>query len=227
MWFLHIYRFQRRGSGIDAHILHKMFLRLCSSCQASQHIFSLCLKGQINPEPSTTVQPAGGLAQMVERSLSMREVAGSMPASSTLLSCVCVHQIDAFCHVHVQAYWSLSRVVYIQVNLYNMTLCRFINELQIIITYLSLYSFDYWWLCILSWHQSIMGKTADLTVVSLTASTRRLATIKMQNCHSLFIRTHHNISSASSLFKMTDQSRTKYMKSSVRGISSNGHFTGL
>ena len=69
------------------------------------------------------------LAELAEHAKRKREVAGSMPASSKRFSCVCVHQIDGLWHVHVQAYWSLSRVVYIQVHLYNMTLWIF-NDLK-------------------------------------------------------------------------------------------------
>ncbi len=48
---------------------------------------------------------SGGLAQMVERPLSMREVPGSMPGSSTLCSKFETDKLnfDIFCHIYVCA----------------------------------------------------------------------------------------------------------------------------
>ena len=87
------------GKTADLTVVQKTVIdtrRVASQSHKCRNV-TLALKGRINTEPSS--KPAGGLAQMVERSLSMREVAGSMPASSTLISCVCVHQIAGFCHV--------------------------------------------------------------------------------------------------------------------------------
>ena len=50
--------------------------------------------------------PTGGVAQMVERSLSMREVPGSIPGFSTILSTFAflynlLQAMSTFCHLHI------------------------------------------------------------------------------------------------------------------------------
>ena len=61
-----------RGTGIDAQVLHEnSFVR-----------FHLSMTLQCNEHADMSINFNGGLAQMVERSLCMREVLGSMPRFS-------------------------------------------------------------------------------------------------------------------------------------------------
>ena len=86
-----------RGTGVRVHSTHRLDRRLKLSFRIPSHsarltqshgldvLFSFRLRDPINCH-CALVNQSGGVAQMVERTLSMREAQGSIPCSSTLFS---------------------------------------------------------------------------------------------------------------------------------------------
>ena len=99
-------RIELRGTGVRVHSTHRLDRRLKLSFRIPSHsarltqsverqglfwwhgmdvLFSFRLRDPINCR-CALVNQSGGVAQMVERTLSMREAQGSIPCSSTLFS---------------------------------------------------------------------------------------------------------------------------------------------